>query len=169
MARPKLGDSDSKRLQMVITEDELKAIEDWRFAERVQSKSEAIRRLVQIGLHYVAYADDLAETFLKSRDKLFEWALEVSDLIKKEGSATPTFRTAAALSLVSNIYTVAELEYEVDKRMRRLIEGANPFLDESHTFPEAMFEANEYRRMSDEELFNDAAGELKKQSAEKEG
>ena len=50
MARAKLGDSESKRLQMVITEDELKAVEDWRFKNRVQSKSDAIRRLVQIGL-----------------------------------------------------------------------------------------------------------------------
>jgi hypothetical protein len=50
MARPRLGDSASQRLQMVITEDEVKAIEDWQFANRVPSKSEAIRRLVQIGL-----------------------------------------------------------------------------------------------------------------------
>ena len=50
MARPKLGESESKRLQMVITEDELRAIEDWQFANRVPSKSEAIRRLCQIGL-----------------------------------------------------------------------------------------------------------------------
>ncbi len=53
MARPKLGDSESKRLQMVITEDELQAIEDWQHENRVPSKSEAIRRLVQIGLRSV--------------------------------------------------------------------------------------------------------------------
>jgi hypothetical protein len=50
MARPKLGDSESKRLQMVITEDELHAIEEWQFSNRVPSKSEAIRRLCQLGL-----------------------------------------------------------------------------------------------------------------------
>lgn len=50
MARPKLGESDSKRLQMVITEDELAAISEWQHSNRVASKSEAIRRLCQIGL-----------------------------------------------------------------------------------------------------------------------
>lgn len=50
MARPKLGDSESKRLQMVITEDELEAIDVWQHDNRVASRSEAIRRLVQIGL-----------------------------------------------------------------------------------------------------------------------
>jgi len=52
MARPKLGkgDSESKRLQIVITESELSAIDDWRFANRISSRSEAIRRLVQQAL-----------------------------------------------------------------------------------------------------------------------
>jgi len=50
MARPKLGESDSKRLQMVITEAELEAVDKWQHANRVASRSEAIRRLVQIGL-----------------------------------------------------------------------------------------------------------------------
>ena len=48
MARPKLGESDSKRLQMVITEDELDAIEEWQHNNRLPSKSEAIRRLCEI-------------------------------------------------------------------------------------------------------------------------
>lgn len=165
MARPKLGDSESKRLQMVITEDELQAIENWRFANRVQSKSEAIRRLVQIGLHYVANADSLTEAFLKSRDNIFEWGNEVTDLIEKKDDFD-SFRTAAALSLLDNIYTAAELESEVDKRMRRLVEGANPFLDEGQSIRQAMLEASTYRRMSDEELFNDALGELEKREAE---
>lgn len=51
MARPKLGESESKRLQMVITEDELKAIDDWRFENRVPSRSEAVRRLCSIALY----------------------------------------------------------------------------------------------------------------------
>ena len=50
MPRPKLGDSESKRLQMVITEAELEAIDEWQHEHRVASKSEAIRRLVQIGI-----------------------------------------------------------------------------------------------------------------------
>lgn len=63
MARPKLGDSESKRLQMVITEDELEAIDTWQHDNRVASRSEAIRRLTQIGLR-VSDADFVKRTFL---------------------------------------------------------------------------------------------------------
>jgi len=50
MARPKLGTSETKRLHMVITEDELAANNDWRFANRVSSLSEAVRQLLQKAL-----------------------------------------------------------------------------------------------------------------------
>lgn len=50
MARPKLGDSETERLHVKITADEIKEIEDWRYANRVPSRSEAVRRLVQMGL-----------------------------------------------------------------------------------------------------------------------
>lgn len=50
MARPKLGDSDTERLHVKITAHELDAIDDWRYTNRIPSRSEAVRRLVQIGL-----------------------------------------------------------------------------------------------------------------------
>lgn len=50
MARPKLGAGDTHRLQIKISDEELQAIDDWRYANRVPSRSEAVRRLVQIGL-----------------------------------------------------------------------------------------------------------------------
>lgn len=63
MARPKLGESESKRLQMVITEDELSAIDTWQHDNGVASRSEAIRRLVQIGLR-VSDADLVKRVFM---------------------------------------------------------------------------------------------------------
>lgn len=50
MARPKLGDSETERLHLKITSDEVAAIDDWRFANRMPSRSEAVRRLCQIGV-----------------------------------------------------------------------------------------------------------------------
>lgn len=52
MARPKLGESDTERLHIKITKDELDSIDDWRFSNRAPSRSEAVRRLVQIGLAF---------------------------------------------------------------------------------------------------------------------
>lgn len=44
----------SERLQIVISPSEIRAVDDWRFENRVNnrvpSRSEAIRRLIQLGL-----------------------------------------------------------------------------------------------------------------------
>lgn len=50
MARPKLGETDTERLHVKITSDEIAAIDDWRYLNRIPSRSEAVRRLCQIGL-----------------------------------------------------------------------------------------------------------------------
>ncbi len=49
MARPKLGESETERLHVKITKEELEAIDDWRYRNRVPSRSEAVRRLCKIG------------------------------------------------------------------------------------------------------------------------
>ncbi|WP_174800970.1 hypothetical protein [Martelella limonii] len=66
MARPKLGDSETTRLHIKITEDEVEAIDTWRFDNRIPSRSEAVRRLCQIGIladneldGIVDYADEI--------------------------------------------------------------------------------------------------------------
>ena len=38
------------RLQIMLDEDELRAVDDWRFAHRLPSRAAAIRQLLQIGL-----------------------------------------------------------------------------------------------------------------------
>ncbi|MGX9120364.1 hypothetical protein ACWTU6_27425 [Mesorhizobium sp. BHbsci] len=54
MARPKLTDGQIERFQMVVPTDEIEAIETWRHENRISSKSEAVRRLCQIGLSFDA-------------------------------------------------------------------------------------------------------------------
>lgn len=41
--------SRENRIAVMLTDEELKAIDDWRFANRVATRAEAIRRLVTIG------------------------------------------------------------------------------------------------------------------------
>lgn len=50
MSRPKLSDGDTLRLTMNFPADQLSEINEWRFANRVPSLSEAIRRLCQMAL-----------------------------------------------------------------------------------------------------------------------
>ena len=39
-----------ERLQIMLTEDELKALDDWRFSRRMPSRAAAIRELLKRGL-----------------------------------------------------------------------------------------------------------------------
>ena len=42
------------RLQIMLDEDELAAIDDWRFKQRMPSRAAAIRELLKVGLEVVA-------------------------------------------------------------------------------------------------------------------
>ena len=55
-----------ERLQIMLTEDELAAIDDWRFDRRTPSRASAIRELLRRGL--IAEGFDLANKHIKSKD-----------------------------------------------------------------------------------------------------
>lgn len=40
----------SERINVMMGPDEIEALDDWRFANRVNGRSEAIRRLLKIGM-----------------------------------------------------------------------------------------------------------------------
>lgn len=48
------------KFQMMLGETEANTIDDWSFARRIRSRAEAIRRLVQIGMHAEREVDDVA-------------------------------------------------------------------------------------------------------------
>ena len=58
--------SREQRLQIMLTDDELRAVDDWRFARQMQSRAAAIRELLKRGL--AAEGFDLAERQTKSKD-----------------------------------------------------------------------------------------------------
>jgi hypothetical protein len=55
-----------ERLQIMLTEDELVAIDDWRFVRRMPSRASAVRELLKRGL--AAEGFDLADKRVKSKD-----------------------------------------------------------------------------------------------------
>jgi hypothetical protein len=58
--------SRSERLQVMLTVDELRAVDDWRFRRRMPSRASAIREILRIGLS--AEGEVLAEPGTKSKD-----------------------------------------------------------------------------------------------------
>ena len=59
------GLSRGERLQIMLSPEELQAIDDWRFQSRMPSRAAAIRELLMRGLHAVG---DCAHHGVKSSD-----------------------------------------------------------------------------------------------------
>lgn len=58
--------SRGERLQLMLSPEELKAIDDWRFKKRMPSRAAAIRELLNRGLRAVGFA--AAEVGSRSAD-----------------------------------------------------------------------------------------------------
>jgi len=60
------GIKRTERLQIMLDDDELKAIDDWRFGKRMPSRASAVRELLRYGLAAVGVA--IATAGAKSKD-----------------------------------------------------------------------------------------------------
>jgi len=58
--------SRETRLQIMLDEEELAAIDDWRFKQRMPSRAAAIRELLMLGLR--AAATDTADRGMRSQE-----------------------------------------------------------------------------------------------------
>ena len=56
----------SERLQIMLTDEELQAVDDWRFARQMPSRASAIRELLKRGL--LAEGFMLSDRTIKSQD-----------------------------------------------------------------------------------------------------
>jgi metal-responsive CopG/Arc/MetJ family transcriptional regulator len=56
-----------RRLPLLLTEAELKAVDEWRFANKIPSRNEAVRMLIKLGLKTEAQqAEESAASLLAS-------------------------------------------------------------------------------------------------------
>lgn len=58
--------SRETRLQIMLDEDELAAVDDWRFKQRMPSRASAVRKLLNIGLR--AKTNGPVERSMRSKD-----------------------------------------------------------------------------------------------------
>lgn len=52
------------KLQVLLTDSELAAIDDWRFARRAENRSSAVRELIALGLKFGELDADAAQKML---------------------------------------------------------------------------------------------------------
>jgi hypothetical protein len=72
-----------ERLQIMLTEDEVKALDDWRFAKRMPSRASAIRELLRVGL--AAEGAEVAGAGVRSKD--FGVVASMQKTVAKNGRA----------------------------------------------------------------------------------
>jgi hypothetical protein len=54
------GPTREERLQIMLTDEELKALDDWRFSRRMPSRAAAVRELLKRGLAAEGFATAIA-------------------------------------------------------------------------------------------------------------
>ncbi|NML73581.1 hypothetical protein HHL25_05510 [Rhizobium sp. S-51] len=67
----------TERLHMLISPAELEAIDEWRFANRIGTRAEAVRRLCQIGLIVGRELEGLADAATEASDAMSELDNEI--------------------------------------------------------------------------------------------
>lgn len=133
-----------QRVVTMMSPSELEAIDDWMFKNRIRSRGEAIRRLVQIGMNFDKRADALlgfafsaSKQAMQSGDALKQ-AFEKDDLSKLEAQAVVyeayrdfleltmdtvneigvVFATSAAMRLDdADLRSLIDIMDEVDRRL----------------------------------------------------
>lgn len=86
------GQKKTERLHMLISPDELEAIDEWRFKNRIGTRAEAIRRLVQIALSLEPLVKDLPDMAREVRGtdvNLRRSVLEAKNILDQEREADP--------------------------------------------------------------------------------
>jgi hypothetical protein len=73
----------AERLQVMLTEPELVALDDWRFAHRMPSRASAVRELLKRGL--IAEGFTLADGQTKSKDFGLLLAKQKRKLVRNSG------------------------------------------------------------------------------------
>jgi len=165
MARPRLGESESKRLQMVITEDEIQAVDDWRWANRVASRSEAIRRLVQIGLVFDREADGVAEALVDTQSATHSTWHKLKEIKDVDAAA---YRDGVARIVRNELRDMANNIAEANNRFMALLGEIVPFKWAS-TMHAAMTEASEERKAMQDEINKAREQNIIKTRAVREG
>ena len=72
-----------ERLQIMLTQEELSALDDWRFARRMPSRAAAVRELLRRGL--AAEGVQLADGRMKSKDFGVTEASEADNVLPLRG------------------------------------------------------------------------------------
>ncbi|TBG03782.1 hypothetical protein [Rhizobium leguminosarum] len=98
----------TERFNMFFSPSEMKAIDDWAWQNRVRSKSEAVRRLVQIGLGFDAEAQKLVDATISAINDYETSSRKVVETMGEHSEGDPPWLPAFVEAVASMGQTTAE-------------------------------------------------------------
>jgi len=92
------------RVHMMLSNSEMEAIDDWRFANRIATRSDAIRRLCQVGLNADKQARDLKAMVQAAMD----WTIVAQRYLPKDATHGEA-EGVAPIEQQTNLFTTVVL------------------------------------------------------------
>lgn len=121
------GREKTDRLHMLVSPEELEAIDDWQHSNKIATRSEAVRRLVQVGLRYLEHLPAYAAAAQEVTDKVSSWEGELREMLDRK-LAYEHFKSVAALSLLDNLTPLADLQEQAHEMHRHMVAEINTVL-----------------------------------------
>nr|WP_313023084.1 hypothetical protein [Brucella intermedia] len=128
------------RVPIMMSDEELTAIDDWRYENRISTRSDAVRRLVQIGLRVDRHFDALYDNLNDLRDLMPRMIDNLDNTVN--GADDEAYSTRALTEVLMTFMNQAEAQ----KRMINLLYGVlgeAATLKDAKTTAQAIQEADE--------------------------
>ncbi|WP_061935958.1 hypothetical protein [Aureimonas sp. AU22] len=90
----------SERFNMFISKSEMEAIDEWAWRNRIRSKSEAVRRLVQIGIRTERQLPEVVNPFWEATNLATQMRVAIHNVSAEEIAQNPKRATEVATIFV---------------------------------------------------------------------
>ena len=149
--KPPEDEPKSERFNMFISKSEMDAIDEWAWQNRVRSKSEAVRRLVQIGLRTADTLNPLANAVYAASDAAKKLDEDWDALLKQHDGKenVKLYAMELAMAFGDQYPNLLERIFDAHNRMTDVGLEFNAVV-EAKSMPDAILAAEKVRKDAEE-------------------
>lgn len=109
-----------KRVPIMMSEEEMTAVDDWRFANRVATRSDAIRRLCQMGIAFHEKGAAVLSLVAEDMNRLADLQDAQADILKPLPEGTEISREHALQLAAASLEACSEYEEILSSTLERI-------------------------------------------------